>query len=179
MIVMQHYELSDLPDIQKVGVYAIHNKRNDRYYIGSTKNLYHRFMLHMRALRHLEGVNRKMDEDFRFFEDFEWIVIETFEDYTITNDDLRWKERHYIEYYKAIENGYNTDYPNTGNIPENELLAPRDYMSERQKRSIKIYIPHSVKERYRQYAAAHGYKSLTSYIDALIMRDNPTENGGK
>ena len=31
MIVMKHFDLGEIPEIQKVGVYAIHNKINDKY----------------------------------------------------------------------------------------------------------------------------------------------------
>lgn len=173
MVVMQSYELVDLPKIQKVGVYAIHNKRTDRYYIGSTKNIYHRFTLHMRALRNLYGINRKMDKDFQEpenFEDFEWIIIETFDDYTITNHELRWKERHYIIQFNAIENGYNTDYPNAGNIPEDELLAPHNYLTENDKQSITLYLPHYIKEFAKQNARKQ-HKNLRNYIKDLLDKE--------
>lgn len=170
---MQHYELIDLPEIQRVGVYAIHNKKTNRYYIGSTKNIYHRFMLHMRALRHLTGINRKMDEDFKEpenFEDFEWIIIELFDDYTITNHDLRWREMYYIKKFNAIENGYNTGNPNPGNILEDELLAPHDYMTERQKQSFTIYVPHYLKE-FAKKSAKKQHKSLGRYILDLLDKE--------
>ena len=173
MEIMKCYELDVLPDIQKVGVYAIHNKKTDRYYIGSTTNIYHRLSLHMRALSHLCGINRKMEEDFKEpenFNDFEWIILELYDDYSITNWELRSSEWRYIEKYDAISKGYNTCIPSIGNIPSDKLVAPTDYMTEKQKQAIFLYLPHYLKDRYKAHAESKG-KSLNALIVELLEED--------
>ena len=73
----------EVPDVEAVGVYAIHNKKNDKYYIGSSVNVKTRLKTHQRNMEKLQGSNLKMDEDLKTFEDlenFEFIVLKTFFD---------------------------------------------------------------------------------------------------
>lgn len=170
MIVMKHFDLGDIPEIQKVGVYAIHNKTNDKYYVGSTTNLYHRFSLYYRSFIEGCGINRKMDEDFKSCEqfcDFEIIIIEEFENNEITNLQLRRKEWEYIKKYNAIDNGYNTYMPSIGNIPAHQKLVSKDYMSERRKNSIVLFVPKPIKEEAKRQAKKQKM-TLSQYICWLI-----------
>lgn len=179
MIRNEHFDLYGIPEVQKIGVYGIHNIVDDKYYIGSTTNLYHRFSLYFRCLMENTGINRKMEIDFcngRKIEDFEIIIFEDFENNTITNLELRKKEREYIEKYNAIKNGYNTDLPNTGNIPDNQLLVSKDYMGKKRKNQLVMFLPLGTKDRWNEQAKKAGAKSLTRYITELIereMQDNP------
>lgn len=71
----------NVPDVQAVGVYAIHNKKNNKYYVGSSVNVKTRLKTHQRNMEKLQGSNLKMDEDLKTFEDlknFEFIVLKTF-----------------------------------------------------------------------------------------------------
>ena len=43
--------------------------------------------------------------------------------------------------------------------------------------NLVLNLPKGTKDRYRQYATAHGYKSLTAYIVALIEQENKVESG--
>lgn len=174
MIRNEHFDLYGIPEVQKIGVYGIHNIVDDKYYIGSTTNLYHRFSLYFRCLMENTGINRKMEIDFcngRKIEDFEIIIFEDFENNTITNLELRKKEHEYIEKYDAIKNGYNTEYPNTGNIPSNQLLFAKDYMGEKRKNQIVLFLPFGTKDRWRDQAIKSGAKTLTQYIIQLIEQD--------
>lgn len=166
--------LDEIPEIQKIGVYGIHNKTKNKYYIGSTNNIYHRFCLYFRWFNDGCGINKKMDEDYTSNacrDDFEIIIFEIFEDGVITIDDLRKKERQYIERYDAIKNGYNTDLPHNGNIPMGTILKSKDYMTERRKNCFKGFISSERKERYKLHAARRGYKSLTALIVDLLEND--------
>ena len=35
----------EIPEVRKVGVYAIHNKENNKYYVGSSTNIYNRIFI--------------------------------------------------------------------------------------------------------------------------------------
>lgn len=166
---MKHFDLDEIPEIQKVGVYAIRNKINDKYYIGSTTNLYHRFSLYFRDFNKNLGINRKMCDDFNKFghSNFEIIVIEEFLDNELTSKELRDIEWKYIKQYKAIENGYNTCRPNIGNIPANQKLKSKDYMSEQRKNSFVFFVPKSSKSCYKQIADAAGL-SLAELIRQAV-----------
>lgn len=168
------FTLDEIPEVQKIGVYGIHNKVNDRYYIGSTNNIYHRFCLYFRFFNDGCGINRKMYEDFSSDSDrdnFEIIVFETFDNDTITIDELRKAERRYIEKYDSINNGYNTDLPHNGNIPMGTILRSKDYMSERRKNALVCFVPVSLKEKMKRLAKQGGYKNVTSFLVDLIESD--------
>lgn len=117
----------DVPDIEKIGVYAIYNSKTEKYYIGSSVNIKRRMKEHRDNIEKMNGSNLKIDEDLKEESDilnFSFIVLETFEDYTITESILREKEEYYIEKYNA-NNGYNNEYrrPNLGGyFGKDELL---------------------------------------------------------
>lgn len=116
-----------VPDVKKVGVYAIHNKSNDKYYIGSSVNINSRMKSHRSNIEKLNGSNLKMDEDLKSENDiknFEFIVLETFDDFEVTDLELRNREAFYINKYDAY-NGYNvSSRPPTVNayFGDNEFL---------------------------------------------------------
>lgn len=90
----------EIPEVRKVGVYAIHNKENNKYYVGSSTNIYNRMKTHRKNIEDMIGSNLKMREDLKSEEDiknFEFIVLETFEDFQVTDIELRKKEEEYIK----------------------------------------------------------------------------------
>ena len=112
--------------VEAVGVYAIHNKENGKYYIGSSVNIKHRQEMHKKQMMRLEAPNIKIKKDLNSFSDltkFEFLILEIFPDNTITESFLRNREEFYIKKYDAYNNGYNTYCPkNTGHIKQGELL---------------------------------------------------------
>ena len=119
-----------VPEVKKVGVYAIRNKRTNKYYIGSSTNIEARMKSHRSNLERKRGLNKKMLSDLESGNilDFEFVVLETFEDFEITDIELRKCEEYYIEKYNAYENGYNnpSHSPATnGYFAENELIFCR------------------------------------------------------
>ena len=81
-----------VPNVEKVGVYAVHNKKTNKYYVGSSVNIKSRMKSHRSNIEKLKGSNLRMDEDLKTVEDianFEFLVLETFEDYKITESQLR------------------------------------------------------------------------------------------
>lgn len=119
-----------VPDIKKVGVYAIHNKTTGKYYVGSSSNVNARLKTHRSNIEKLYGSNMKMDEDLKTEDDiknFEFLIFETFNDYEITETKLREREAYYIKKYNAY-NGYNVSGRNpyiNGYFGKNELLTSK------------------------------------------------------
>lgn len=118
----------DVPDVEKIGVYGIYNKVTDKYYIGSSVNIKRRCAEHRNNIENMRYVNSKIAEDLNKKSDiknFSFIVLETFEDMTITDRQLRDREYYYILEYNAY-NGYNTEYARpypSGTFGVNEKLV--------------------------------------------------------
>lgn len=85
-----------------VGIYAFHNLKTGKYYIGQSKNI------RKRLLKHLQHVKNKWnyplyDSINKYgFENFEFLILEE-----TTEENLDIREKYWIKYYKSFENGYN------------------------------------------------------------------------
>lgn len=116
-----------VPEIQKIGVYAIHNKKNGKYYIGSSINVYNRMLCHARRMKNRKiGVNQVMTRDLLIdgYKSYDFEVLETFADGTITDKELRDIEQKYINQYAPQKTGYNRNYCwETKKFEDGELLA--------------------------------------------------------
>lgn len=125
-----------VPNVKKVGVYAIHNNRNNKYYVGSSVNINNRMKSHRSNIESLKGCNLKMKADLSCLEnikDFELLILETFEDYELTEGQLREKEAEYIKKYNAYS-GYNEINRKPcigGRFTKNELVACRKPKSKK------------------------------------------------
>ena len=148
--------LIQVPDVKRVGVYAIHNTRNGKYYVGSSVNINSRMKSHRSNIESLKGCNLKMKSDLLGKEniaDFEFLVLETFEDYELTEGELRKKEDEYICQYDAY-NGYNE--PNRkpcigGYYTKNELIACRKPKTEKMgKREIEKMTNYELMARFQR-----------------------------
>lgn len=160
----EHYII--VPDVEKIGVYAIFNSKTNKYYVGSSVNIKRRMKEHRAKIESLDGSNIKIGEDLKTHEDiknFSFIVLETFEDYTITEKVLRDKEEFYIKKYNAY-NGYNdiTRHPNySGYFGRNEYLRCRKSYNKRRlnienvtnKTLLKMYESKLLdKQKYKNYS---------------------------
>lgn len=133
-----------VPEIQKIGVYAIHNKKNNKYYVGSSINVYTRLLTQCTTINST-GLNMRILEDIiNKNYDFEFLVLETFENGTITDKELRDKEYYYMKKYDSMENGYNINYPwETGKFKNGQkLVCPI--------KEIKVKKKIDTKERYKK-----------------------------
>ena len=109
--IMARIDKVKIPEIQKIGIYAIHNKENEKYYIGSSVNVFKRMKQQKSAIKNY-GLNSKILKDmFSKNFDVEFLILETFEDDTITDEQLRKLEWEYIQKYDSIKAGYNTSVP--------------------------------------------------------------------
>ena len=92
---------------QKVGIYMLRNKSTGNRYIGSTTNLYNRLNAHSDAIRRGYSINRKIDADIEAgHSEFDFLVLASFEDGEITNEDLSRMERELITQH-GTEDEYN------------------------------------------------------------------------
>lgn len=98
-----------VPDVEKIGIYAIRNTENGKMYIGSTTNIKRRCMTHRNNL--INGfINHKIDNDIKKksdLEKFEFCVLKVFEDGSITGEELAQLEYEYQLIYNTIKDGYN------------------------------------------------------------------------
>jgi len=165
------FGIRDIPLIEKVGIYAIENIKNGKYYIGSATNLYERLLSHSRQIRLHCGINEKMMEDFETENDFHFIVLETFEDNEITSDMLFKKEDYYISLYNAVSNGYNSHNVNTfGRLKKGEFVKAHKRLAQ-----ITIRFPHGYLKYLEDHCAKTG-ESLNGYITRLIAEDMNGKN---
>ena len=102
-------EFFNIPQVQKIGIYAIRNKSNNKYYIGSSVNVYNRMLTHARSILRYGGISIHMAKDLKKkdYKNLEFIVLKTFEDGVITDGELRDKEWEMILKYQSHISGYN------------------------------------------------------------------------
>lgn len=166
----------EVPEVQKIGIYAIRNKTNDKYYIGSSVNIYSRMITHARNIIRFCGINAKMAKDIqtkRDFKNFEFIVLKTFENDSITDLELRKEEENYIKKYNSRKNGYNLQlaYSN-GKFEKNQKLyckiveIPKEEQTKKLYDRISVTLPKGTKERIQ----ATG-ESVNGYITRLVLED--------
>lgn len=108
------------------GIYAIHNIYNDKYYIGQSKNIEHRWMQHRSRLKCQNHENKHLQNAYNKYgnNSFEYIIIEL-----CNKEELDYKEKYYIKYYDSYYNGYNQDFGGGGCVgykhSEEEILKMR------------------------------------------------------
>lgn len=166
----------EVPEVQKIGIYAIRNKTNDKYYVGSSVNIYLRMLTHARNIIRFNGINAKMAEDIktkRDFKNFEFIVLEIFENNEITDIELRNKEEKYIQKYNSRKSGYNSQSTYTnGKFGKNQKLCckiveiPKEEQTKKLYDRISVTLPKGTKERIQ----ATG-ESVNGYITRLVLED--------
>ena len=132
------------------GVYAIHNKRNGKYYIGSTNDLHNRTKTHRQNL--YNGlVNDRIRPDLfsgARQNDFEFIALEIFQNGEITEAYLRSRENYYIEKYKSDLEGYNNPSHRPVAHPKNGHLLVYGHPKKTKEKYDKILLrlPKGMKE---------------------------------
>ena len=89
-----------------VGCYLIHNRENDRYYVGQSKDVMKRLKQHFRGAvpNNVIFAQDYYSSEYEHKEDlFEVKIVPC-----STKDELDWKEREYIRQYDANGSGYNS-----------------------------------------------------------------------
>ena len=98
--------INELTNLSKIGVYCIINTVNGKRYVGSTASSFkQRFMQHIQKLRRGAHANKHLQASFLKYGEssFRFEILEIVE----TSEGIRDLEKHYIEVYKAVEEGYN------------------------------------------------------------------------
>lgn len=104
--------------IKTKGIYSILNLKENKYYIGQSRNCENRFLLHIGELNKNKHYNSNLQNDWNKYGSalFEFKII----DKCKTNSELNKKEKYYIKLYDSIDNGYNIqsggDYKSRRNI---------------------------------------------------------------
>jgi hypothetical protein len=91
---------------KKSGIYKIRNKINDKYYVGSSQNVQHRWKNHLKTLRNKTHRNSKLQNSWYKYGE-ECFIFELIEECPIS--DLLIVEQNYLdECKKNPENNYMT-----------------------------------------------------------------------
>lgn len=96
----------DVKNLELKGIYAIHNKTKDKYYIGSSENIKSRISEHKTKFKQKRHVS-EMQKDYNENDEFEIIILEQIENDWL----LSTKEAYYCGLYNSIECGYNKTFP--------------------------------------------------------------------
>ena len=163
-------EFFDIPQVQKIGIYAIRNKSNNKYYIGSSVNVYNRMLTHARSILRYGGINIHMAKDLKKkdYKNLEFIVLKTFEDGVITDRKLRDKEWKMILKYQSHISGYNkAGTHGNGYFSEEQLLYCPVVKVSKKKETRK----EAKKENYDRVSATLP-KGTTERIKALGLSIN-------
>ena len=93
------------------GIYAIHNKVNNKYYIGQAVDINARWIQHRSRLKCQTHENKHLQASYNKYskEAFEYIVIEE-----CLIDQLDEREMYYVSQYDAYTDGYNQDLGGAG-----------------------------------------------------------------
>lgn len=179
----------DFPDpipYECIGVYAIKNTKNGKMYIGSSKNMRSRSLMHISSIKRYHGVNKKMCEDIRRKTDFKYlkfIVLKFFKDGTITDEILEKEEELFIKSYNARRTGYNSQYAirasrekngeklYTKVVQENAWRYPTDPPPEEKPKPIleriTILLPKGKKQELKNCIPEN--ESINGFINNLIL----------
>lgn len=103
------------------GVYKITNKLNGKFYVGSSLNVTKRKLTHFMYLRKNLHPNKKLQNSWNKHGEsaFEFFILEVVEN----KEHLIMREQHWLNYFNAVENGYNIlklAYSPTGWTPSDE-----------------------------------------------------------
>jgi group I intron endonuclease len=119
-------------DYKSLYVYAFFNKKNGKFYIGSSSNLKNRFKHYYRAATntlefHSKSLRNAVDEYSK--DDFLFLILEKVE----SLDKLLSREQFYLDKYKPFgERGYNTNLKAHSSINSSRLPNVREANSIRQ-----------------------------------------------
>lgn len=95
------------------GVYVIVNARNQKCYVGSSKNIRNRILQHMSQLRNNKSPVSEMQKDYNDGDNFIFHVVLKYHETSMekhkNKNDLLALEGKAIKAYDAVKNGYNKD----------------------------------------------------------------------
>lgn len=115
-------------DIAKSGIYKITNKVNGKFYIGSAVNFKKRFCHHRGYLKRNNHSNIKLQNAWNKYgsDAFEFYILE----YIENRKFLLMREQHWINWFDAVNNGYNLSPSASGIFGMRHSPETRKKMSE-------------------------------------------------
>jgi len=100
-------KLITIKNIRQSGIYMIINLANNKFYIGSSNDIYNRKLAHIRNLKKNKHDNTHLQNSFNKYgiDYFIWVIVELLED----NHDLLIREQYWIDSFDACYSdiGYN------------------------------------------------------------------------
>lgn len=161
-----------IPELHQPGIYAIHCIKNNRYYVGSSVDVYQRVKLHYSHVHGpFRGINEEMRKDVEKYgaKSFVFEYLEIYENETITDKFLRDRELYNIKKYNAFIPGYNSKFHDpvvSYHHGKDELIKSNYTQSERGNNKsdrVSATLPKGTKERIK----ATGY-SLNNFIAEAV-----------
>lgn len=119
-----------------IGIYLIQNIITNQVYIGSSKNIYRRIILHKSLLRNHKHHNKYLQNSFNKYHEHNFIVIILSE---CNESELSSKEEYIIKLYKAKDRifGYNSRSICTSNIGFKHSDITKQKISKSKKGKLK------------------------------------------
>lgn len=164
-----------------IGIYRIHNIKNKKVYIGSSKNIERRFYSHRQNLKNNKHHSSKLQKSYNKTKDKTIFKFELIEE--TTEDKLFEREKYYIDFYDSFHNGYNCtdDTTNTKYVQlesRNKLYEEFILLYEEYKGSFIIGKKFSTRlfdKHYKKYV----YKNMIEIINWFVENYDPTYYTGK
>lgn len=117
------------------GVYKIENKNNHKVYIGSSKDVYKRWKVHLYSLKRNKHHSCKLQASYNKLKNkdkLEFSVVEVIDNL----DKLKPREQYYIDLYDAYHSGYNC----TAKVDNPQYTLKNMKKAEKNKRSKALYL---------------------------------------
>lgn len=117
---------------EKCGIYKIYNKKNNKYYIGSSKNLYDRLHIHFCRLRNNKHHNNHLQSSYNKYgyKNYDYDILEFCE------EEFQFiREQYYITLLKP-------EYNKTYNVIANKGFSPSAELRQR--------ISNTLKDKYKK-----------------------------
>lgn len=130
----------------KSGIYKILSKVNNRFYIGSSKNIEKRWKRHLSNLRNNNHVNQHLQRCYNKYgkDNFIFEIIELCDE-----EELLIREQYYLDYLKPYEKGFNIGKSSSGgdNLSNN---PNREEIIEKIKKGLKETISNMSEEERKE-----------------------------
>lgn len=153
MFRMKNKFITNIPDYEGIGVYALINNQNGKMYIGSSQNIRQRIMQHKSSPP--SGVKEAIQQG----DTFSVKILEKLP-YGCNQFDIFNRESYYIQYYDALNKGYNR--AKTTCSTKEELLTSLEHFKNSKKMSE--YIRNIISKRERPIYAKTPSRKNIRYI---------------
>jgi len=158
------------------GIYKIVNNKNDKVYIGSSKNIENRFKQHMAKLKNNDHHSIKLQRFYNKYKDYKvkklilnYEVIELVED----NKQLKEREQYHIDNYDSYYSGYNctskVDNPQYSHKNINKRLKKQEIKKAKEDYFL---LKNSLEHMYYTYNSRQIDYDSTGFTDLKISLVN-------